>query len=80
MTTNDVASLPSWYEKFDAWTQRTGILDGSGLTWVVRWPLNILLLVVLPLLIFLVALLTGALSSLIKRRRRATGGKVNAKR
>ena len=40
------------YESFDAWTKRTGILDGSGLTWVVRLPLN----VVIILVTFLVAL------------------------
>jgi len=38
------------YEKFDAWTQRTGILDGGGLTWVIRIPLN--LLIVLGTFIF----------------------------
>jgi len=30
------------YDGFDDWTKRTGILDGSGLTWIARIPLNIL--------------------------------------
>lgn len=35
------------YNRFDEWTQRTGILSGGGLTWIVRIPLNILFILVL---------------------------------
>ena len=34
------------YNGFDDWTKRAGILDGSGLTWIVRIPLNLVLIVV----------------------------------
>ena len=34
------------YNRFDDWTKRTGILDGSGLTWVARLPINLLVVVV----------------------------------
>ena len=42
-TTDGVVAV---YDKFDAWTQRTGILDGSGLTWIARIPINLVIIVV----------------------------------
>ena len=45
------------YHRFDAWTQRTGVLNGGGLSWVVRIPLNIVFVVVL----FLCALVRAAI-------------------
>lgn len=32
--------------KFDDWTERTGILSGSGLTWIGRLPVGILVLLI----------------------------------
>jgi len=34
------------YNCFDDWTRRTGILDGSGLTWIARIPLNVAIVAV----------------------------------
>ena len=34
------------YNQFDSWTERTGILNGGGLTWVVRLPLNLIVVVI----------------------------------
>lgn len=31
---------------FDRWTERTGILDGSGLTWIARIPISLVVLVI----------------------------------
>jgi len=35
--------------KFDDWTENTGILNGWGLTWILRLPIGIILLVISPL-------------------------------
>ena len=35
--------------KFDDWTQNTGILSGWGLTWVLRLPIGIIMLIVSPI-------------------------------
>jgi len=35
--------------KFDDWTQNTGIMSGWGLTWVLRVPIGIILLIVSPI-------------------------------
>ena len=32
--------------KFDDWTERTGILDGSGLTWIGRIPASLIAVLV----------------------------------
>lgn len=68
MTTKQIAADPimSAYDRFDGWTQRTGILDGSGLTWVVRIPLNILFFVV-PYIILLVVGLVGVLCLAVQK-------------
>ncbi len=42
------------YNRFDEWTMRTSVLDGSGLTWIVRIPLN-LVIVAISLVAWLVA-------------------------
>lgn len=35
-----------FYNRFNGWTERTGIMDGSGLTWIVRIPLNLIVIIV----------------------------------
>ena len=41
------------YNAFDNWAKRTGILDGGGLTWVARIPLN-LVIVAVSLVVWLI--------------------------
>ena len=48
-TKETTADMLTPYHRFDEWTQRTGILDGGGLTWVVRLPLNLVFVLVLLL-------------------------------
>jgi len=34
--------------KFDDWTEKTGVLSGWGLTWMLRLPIGIIMLIVSP--------------------------------
>jgi len=35
--------------KFDDWTEKTGLMNGWGLTWMLRLPIGIILLIMSPL-------------------------------
>ena len=64
---NDVLDV---YNRFDDWTNRTGILDGSGLTWIVRIPLNLVLVLVSLITMVVVSLITRLIKKNTKKEAR----------
>jgi len=64
---NDVLDV---YNRFDDWTNRTGILDGSGLTWIVRIPLNLVLVLVSLITMVVVSLITWIIKKNTKKEAR----------
>ena len=57
--------VESVYNGFDDWTKRTGILDGSGLTWIARIPLNVLFAII--------ALIVGGITAISNKKEAHNG-------